>query len=93
MAIKWSFIFSTGDSGINNFELPLSVFKELEYSETLLDSIVVDEILEELRVCSKTKERAQKPAVSKHTLFNITWLQPVLHHQGFILSCIDFLWT
>ena len=93
MAIKWSFIFSTGDSGINNFELPLSIFKELEYSETLLNSIIVDEILEELRVCSKTKERAQKPAVPKHTLFKITWLQPILHHQGFILSCIDFLGT
>ena len=93
MAIKGSFIFITRDSGINNFELPLSVFKELEYSETLLDSIVVDEILEELRVCSKAKERAQKPAVSKITLFDITWLHSILHHQGFILSCIDFLWT
>ena len=58
MAIEWSFIFRAWDSGINNFELPLSVFKELEYSETLLDSIIIYEILEELRVCGETKERA-----------------------------------
>lgn len=42
VAIQRSFIFSAGDPCVNNLELPLSVFKELEHCKTLCNTIVVD---------------------------------------------------
>ena len=64
---KWS-------AGIHNQMLPLTVLEEVEHGETVLDSIVVDQVIQELEVCAQDEKRgALEPAIieTKKALFDV----------------------
>ena len=87
MPIERSFIISSAwDASVNDDILPLSVLEELEHGKSFLDSVVVNQILEELWIGGKAEEGSKEPTITKNTLLDITRLQSVLHHHWFILS-------
>ena len=79
------------DTSINDNMLPLTVFEELEDSESILDTIVDNQVVQKLGVCALNKKRSEEPAVSQNTLFDITGAHGVSVHFGFSVGRSDLL--
>jgi len=80
------------DTSINDNMLPLTVFEELEDSESILDAIMDNQVVQKLRICALNKKRSEEPAVSQNTLFDITRAHGISVHFGFAVWS-DFLWS
>ena len=80
------------NSSIHNNILPATVLEELEHGETVLDTIVDDQVVEELRVGALDQKRAKEPAVSEDTLFDISRSHGVTVHLWLTIRG-DLLWS
>ena len=75
MTVEWGLVGRVvWDSCIDNNVLPLSILKELENGETMLDTVVDNEVLEKLWVCALNQESTEEPEVIKDTLLHVSWL-------------------
>jgi hypothetical protein len=61
------------DSSIDDNVLPSTILEELEDCETVLDTVVDDQVVQELWVCALDQKGSQKPAVTKNTLLDVLW--------------------
>ena len=50
MSVERSFVLSAWNTSVYDDVLPLAVLEELEDTEALFDSVVVDQVFEEFRV-------------------------------------------
>ena len=83
-----------GNSRVYNDVLPSSILEELEHGETVLDSVIHDQVVQEIRIRALNQKRAEQPAVSKDTLLDVTWSHLVSEHAWFlVLLCEDLLWS
>jgi len=90
MTIQWSLTLRiVRDSCVHNHVLPASVFKELEYSESILDTIIYDQVLQKLWISALNKKRSKEPAITKDSLLDISWAHFISRHQWLFRS--DFL--
>ena len=90
MAIQWSLTLRiVRDSSVHNHVLPATVFEKLENSKSILDTVIYDQILQELWISALNKKRSKEPAVSKNSLLNVSWAHFVSRHQWLFRS--DFL--
>lgn len=62
-----------GDSCIDDYMLPPSILEEVEHCETILNTVVVDEVFQKLRVGAQDQKRSKEPAVieAEQTLLNV----------------------
>jgi hypothetical protein len=44
------------DSRVYNDMLPFTIFEKVEYSKTILDTIIVDQVLEKIWICAENQE-------------------------------------
>jgi hypothetical protein len=53
--------------------LPPSILEEVEHCETILNTVVVDEVFQKLRVGAQDQKRSKEPAVieAEQTLLNV----------------------
>ena len=87
MAIQWGLTLRiVRDSCVYNHVLPASVFEELEYCKSILDTVIYDQILQELWISALDKKRSQEPAVSKDSLLDVSWAHFVSRHQWLFRS-------
>ena len=92
MTIQWSLTLRiVRDSCVHNHVLPFSVFEELEYGKSILDTIIYDQVLQELWISALDKKRSKEPAVPKDSLLDISWAHFISRHQRLFRS--DFLWS
>jgi hypothetical protein len=78
------------DSSIDDNVLPSTILEELEDCETVLDTVVDDQVVQELWVCALDQKGSQKPAVTKNTLLDVSWSHGVSVHLWLTLWS-DFL--
>jgi hypothetical protein len=70
------------DTSVDDDVLPLSVFEELEDSEAVLDTIMDDQVVQELRIRALNEQRSEEPAVSQDALLDVTGAHGVSVHLG-----------
>lgn len=67
--------------------LPFSIFEEIKHCKAILNTIVVNQILQQLWICAQDEERAKEPAVieTEKTLLYVTWILWVSLHLGILI--------
>ena len=78
------------DSGIHDDMLPATVLEELENCKSILDTVIDDQVLQELWVRALNQEGSEEPAVAENTLFNVTRRHLITLHEWLTLWS-DFL--
>jgi len=74
VTIEGSFCLGVeGNSSVDNYIPPFAILKELEHGESMLNSIMNNEVAQQLRVSALDQERTKEPAVSEDTLLYVTW--------------------
>jgi hypothetical protein len=65
--------------------LPATILEKLEHCETILDTIVNNQVLEKFRIGALDQKGSEEPAVAKDTLFDVTWAHLVTRHERLAL--------
>ena len=66
VSIKWGLSLRiVWDSRIYNNMLPLTIFEEIKYGKTILNTIVVDQILQKIWVSAEDQKGSKEPTVIK----------------------------
>jgi len=72
------------DARVHDHVLPAPVLEELEHGETKLETVVNDQVLQEVPVGREDQEGAQEPAVSKDSLLDVARGYTVLDEHGLV---------
>lgn len=75
-----------GNSSVDSNDLPPSVLEELENGEAIFNSIMNNQIFEQLRVHSHGRECTKKPLVIQDTALDVAGVLEGLHHEGSVRS-------
>lgn len=73
------------DSGIHDDMLPATVLEELENCKSILDTIINNQVLEELWVRALNQEGSEEPAVAEDTLLDVTRGHLITLHEWLTL--------
>jgi hypothetical protein len=78
------------NTGVNLNILPFSIFEKFENAETELQTILHNQIAQDIRINSNRHERAEKPAIVKNALLAISRNSLVLHQDTLVFTVPDF---
>jgi hypothetical protein len=81
-----------GNASIDNHILPLAILEELEHREPMLDAVMHDQILQQVRVGAQDQERAKEPTVTQYSLLNISRREGIFLHYRLTIGD-NLLWS